>query len=101
MTDRLPLTEVSSDEAIARIAYQVILSDYHHNPSAYDNPTEALLNLAHSWDTDGIHILGEQIALAAIWVANGGTVATWLRARVVFTSGRPTRLLRHSKQGGR
>jgi hypothetical protein len=92
MDDRLPLTEVSGDEALARVAYQIIVGDYHAHPETYDTPTEALLNLAHSWDSDGLHLLGEQIALAAIWCANGGTVATWLRARVVFHAGRFSRL---------
>jgi len=84
MDDRLPLAEVSGDEAIARVTYQIIRGDYSLHPHLYDTPTLRLLELANEWAAPEYHYLAEQILLAAIWCANGGTVATWLRSRIVF-----------------
>jgi hypothetical protein len=84
MTDRLPLAEVSGDEAIARITYQIILGDYDLHPDAYDNPSFHLFELAAGWQLAGVPPVAEQLRLAGIWVANGGTIATWLRSRIVF-----------------
>lgn len=97
MADRLPLTEVSGDEALARVTYQIIIGDYHSHPDLYDDPTSRLLTLAHDWNQSGIKLVADDIRLAAIWVGNGGTVATWLRARIVFHAGRATRLRRHPR----
>lgn len=94
MQERLPLTEVSGDEVLARVVYQLIVHYYHEYPDSFDNPTEALLNLAHSWYTSDITLIAEQLQLVALWVANGGTVATWLRARIFTTTGRATILAR-------
>lgn len=88
MSDRLPLTEVSRDEALARITYQIIKADYEQWPELYDTPTIRLFELATDWDAPDYNLIHEQITLAALWVANGGTVATWLRARIVVTVGR-------------
>ena len=94
MSDRLPLTEVGGDEIIARVTFQIILQDYHSRPEEYDSPVEALLHLAAAYHQANIPIIDEQLTLAAVWVGNGGTVATWLRARVIITTGRTTRLAR-------
>lgn len=94
MSDRFPLTEVGGDEIIARVVYQLILLDYHQNPASYDEPFPALLLLADYYHTAELALIAADIRLVAIWVASGGTVATWLRARVVFTCGRATRLAR-------
>lgn len=94
MSDRLPLTEVGGDEILARVVYQIILHDYHSHPHLYDDPVHQLLDLALIWGACPLHTIPENLSLCAIWVANGGTVATWVRARIVFTTGRATRLLR-------
>lgn len=94
MNDRLPLTEVSGDEILARVTFQIILHDYHLSPDKYDDPTGRLLELACEWDDDLLSWIHEQLTLCAIWVGNGGTVATWLRARIVITTGRATKLAR-------
>lgn len=92
MSDRLPLTEVGGDEALVRVIYQLILSDYQLHPTAYDEPAWALFSLSNDWNTSGFPLIGEQVNLAALWVANGGTVATWLRAHIIFRAGRAGRL---------
>jgi hypothetical protein len=97
MADRLPLTEVGGDEILARVTYQIILADYDRWPELYDTPTLRLLELATDWSAPEYSRIHEQITLAAIWVANGGTVATWLRARVVFTY-RPASRQMHSSR---
>lgn len=94
MSERLPLTEVSGDEVIARVAYQIILADYRENPLSYDDPVPALLDLAVKWDADDLSYLHEQLTLAALWVANGGTIATWLRARCFAHTSRASKLIR-------
>jgi len=92
MSDRLPLTEVGGDEILARVTYQIILSDYRSNPENYDIPSLRLLELAHEFHLEELDLIATDIRLAAIWCANGGTVATWLRARIIITTGRASRL---------
>jgi hypothetical protein len=92
MEERLPLTEVGGDEILARVTYQIIASYYRDYPDSFDNPTEAVLNLANTWYQSEIPIIAEQMTLVAIWLSNGGTIATWRRARIVFHAGRSTRL---------
>lgn len=94
MSDRLPLTEVGGDELLARVTYQIILGDYHAHPEEYEIPYIRLIVLAEEWSLAGIEPIATDLRLAAIWVGNGGTVATWLRARIVFHSGRPTMIAR-------
>jgi hypothetical protein len=84
MDDRMALTDVSADEALARVTYQIIRGDYSLHPELYETPTLRLLELANLWAEPEYHFLAEQLLLAAIWCANGGTVATWLRSRIVF-----------------
>lgn len=84
MVDRLPLADVSGDEAIARVTYQIIRADYDLFPELYETPVLRLFELASDWSAPEYHMLHENIALAAIWCANGGTIATWLRSRIVF-----------------
>jgi len=92
MSDRLPLTEVGGDELLARVTYQIILGDYRDHPDEYEIPYIRLIVLAEEWSLAGIEPIATDLRLAAIWVGNGGTVATWLRARVVFHAGRATKL---------
>jgi hypothetical protein len=92
MSDRLPLTEVSGEEILARVVYQIILADYHIAPENYDVPVLRLLELAHEYHQHDMDIIAADIRLVAIWCGNGGTVATWLRARIVITTGRASRL---------
>jgi len=101
MNDRLPLTEVSGDEALARVTYQIIIADYHNHPDLYDDPTSRLLALTTDWQQSGFKLIADDLRLAAIWVGNGGTVATWLRARIVFHAGRTTRLISHARRPNR
>lgn len=97
MNDRLPLTDVGGDEIIARVVYQIILADYREFPDLYDTPTVRLLELATDWNAKQFDRIHEDITLVAIWVANGGTVATWLRARIVFTTSRASKLMHLGK----
>ena len=94
MSDRMPLTEVGGDEALARITYQLIILDYKSHPDAYELPVIRLLALADQYHQFGLTQLAADLRLAAIWCGNGGTVASWLRARIVIRAGRATKLRR-------
>jgi len=94
MRDRLPLTEVSGEEILARVVYQVIMGDYRDNPEQYDRPPQRLYDLAYQWRSAGLPLIGHEIELVAIWTAQGGTVATWLLSRVLIHVGRATMLAR-------
>jgi hypothetical protein len=100
MNDLLPLTEVSGDEILARIAYRLIRLDYADHPDQYDEPTSAILTLAERIHALGLTQVAADLRLAGIWCAQGGTVAAWLRSRVVITTGRATKL-RHLGRGPR
>lgn len=90
MADRLPLAEASSDEILARTAYQIILADYRTNPDCYDNPATRLFDLAFQWRQSGLYLIAQDIELAAIWCAQGSTVREWLTSRITPQSGRAT-----------
>jgi hypothetical protein len=91
MTDRLPLAEVSGDEILARVVYQIILFDYREHPDSYDIPVVRVLELADQFHAANMSIIAADLRLAAIWCGNGGTIATWLRARIVFRTQRFSR----------
>jgi hypothetical protein len=101
MSDRLPLTEVGGEEILARVVFQIILGDYRQQPDSYDTPTIAILNLADEWFASGFTDVATDLRLAAIWCANGGTVATWLRSRIIFHAGRTGRLIRAGRSSSR
>lgn len=94
MSDRLPLTEVSGDEILARVCYQLILADYRLTPDAYDTPAERILILADQWYAIGATDIATDLRLAGIWCAHGATLASWLSSRIVITSGRVSKLMR-------
>jgi len=94
MSDRLPLTEVSGDEILARVVYQLILADYRLTPDLYDFPAERIFVLADEWHALGATDIATDLRLAGIWCAQGGAVAQWLRTRIVITTGRASKLMR-------
>lgn len=94
MTDRLPLTEVSGDEILARVTYQIILADYRQTPDSYDTPAERILILADEWHAFGAVDIATDLRLAGIWCAHGSTLASWLSSRVLIHTGRVSKLMR-------
>jgi hypothetical protein len=94
MPDRLPLTEVSGDEILARVCYQIILADYRLTPDSYDTPTERILILADQWHAFGAIDIATDLRLAGIWCAHGSTLASWLQSRIIITQGRVSTLMR-------
>lgn len=94
MSDRLPLTEVSGDEVLARVTYQIILADYRQTPDSYDTPAERIFILADEWFAFGATDLAQDLRLAGIWCAHGSTLASWLASRVLISTGRASKLLR-------
>lgn len=98
MQERLPLTEVSGEEIIARVAYQIILADYRQTPDLYDTPADRLFVLADEWFALDAISLATDLRLAGIWCAQGGAIASWLRSRVVITQGRASKLMRAGRR---
>lgn len=94
MSNRLPLTEVSGDEVLARVTYQIILADYRQTPDSYDSPSERIFLLADEWHVFGATDLAQDLRLAGIWCAHGATLASWLQSRVLIHTGRVSRLMR-------
>jgi hypothetical protein len=94
MSDRIPLAEASGDEITARIAYQLIKLDYHQHPDDYEDATTCILILADHYHQIGCTLLAADIRLAGIWCAHGGTVAAWLRSRILINPGRASKLAR-------
>jgi hypothetical protein len=94
MADRLPLTEVSGDEVLARVTYQIILADYRLTPDLYETPAERILQLADEWFKFGATDLAQDLRLAGIWCAHGSTLASWLQSRVLIASPRISTLMR-------
>jgi hypothetical protein len=92
MSDRLPLTEVSGEEVLARTVYQIILLDYARNQEQYENPATRLFDLALQWSNLGLKLIADELQLVAIWCAQGSTVRQWLSTRTLITTGRATRL---------
>jgi hypothetical protein len=101
MADRLPLTEVSGDEILARVTYQIILADYRLTPDSYDTPAERILILADEWHAFGAVDIATDLRLAGIWCAHGSTLAAWLASRVLISTGRASRLMRAGRRPSR
>lgn len=94
MAYHLPLTEASAEEIIARTAYQIVLADYRTNPDCYDNATTRLLDLALQWRSDGLHVIADALADAALFCASGHTIASWRQLRTGLTLARVQSLAR-------
>jgi hypothetical protein len=94
MSDRLPLTEVGSEEILARVTYQIILADYRQTPDSYDSPAERIFILADEWHAFGAVDIATDLRLAGIWCAHGSTLASWLASRVLISTGRVSKLMR-------
>lgn len=88
MPTRIPLAGASGDEILSRVTYQIILGDYELDPTRYDDPAQRLLELALEWHQSGLHTIAAQLDLCGIWCAHGGTIATWLKSRILFTTER-------------
>lgn len=101
MSDRLPLTEVSGDEILARVTYQIILADYRQTPDSYDTPAERILILADEWHAIGAIDIATDLRLAGIWCAHGSTLASWLASRVLIHTGRASKLMRLGRKPSR
>ena len=94
MADRLPLTEVSGNEILVRVTYQIVLADYRLTPDSYDTPADRIFILADDWHAFGAIELAAQLRLAGIWCASGATLASWLQQGIFSTSGRASKLMR-------
>lgn len=94
MADRLPLAEVSGEEVLARVVYQIVMRDYRDNPDKYDLPPNRLFELAFQWRSAGIPLISNELDLLAVWCGRGGTVASWLTSRVLINPGRAAMLAR-------
>jgi hypothetical protein len=94
MTERIPLADASGQEIVARTVYQLILIDYRTNPEQYDRAPSRLFDLALQWRQAGLHLVADELSSVAVWCAQGGTVATWLRTRILVSTGRATILAR-------
>jgi len=94
MSERLPLTDVSGEEVIIRVTYQIILADYRQTPDSYDSPAERILILADDWFAFGAIDIAFHLRLAGVWCSTGATLASWLQRGVITTSGRASKLMR-------
>lgn len=84
MPKDIPLSECSGQEILARVAYRIILADYHINPEQYDNAASRLFWLALVWKQAGLELLGATLHDAASQVASGSTIASWKAASLSY-----------------
>lgn len=98
MSNRLPLTEVSGEEIIARVTYQIIMADYRQTPDSYDTPSERILILADQWFAFGANDLAFYLRLAGVWCSTGATLASWLQKSIFLTSGRASKLMHATRR---
>lgn len=94
MAYHLPLTEATADEIIARTTYQIVLADYKLNADCYDNATTRLLDLALQWRADGLLVIADALAEAALFCASGHTIASWRQLHTGLTLARVQNLAR-------
>ena len=62
------LRNASMSEVLGRVAYRLIVQDYRGDPSPYDRPAEAMLDLSHYLSARGWAVLATWVrAYAAQW----------------------------------